>query len=275
MSRAMLSISRLNLWLGGAAALALAVVVILGANPFAQDPFTVDLALRLGKPSMQHWFGTDEFGRDILARTAHGALISSGIALSTVLLATAVGGAIGVVAGFLRGWADRAWMILIDALLAFPGILLALALVAVFGASRWGIIGALTLAYIPIVARVVRGATLSLREKEFIEAARVSGDGAVTIMLRHVVPNLAGPVLVLMTSMFGWVLLSESALSFLGVGISPPAPTWGNMLAAARPHLDVAPHLAIVPGLCITAAVLAVNLLGDALRDYLDPRSRL
>jgi peptide/nickel transport system permease protein len=161
-----------------------------------------------------------------------------------------------------------------DALLAFPGILLALGLLAVFGANKYGIIVALGIAYAPSVARVVRGSVLSLREKEFIDASRVIGNSEVYTMLRHVLPNCIAPLTVLATSMFGWVLLAESALSFLGLGVPPPAPTWGNMLSSARPFLSQAAWLGIYPGLCISLTLLGINLLGDAIRDKLDPRMR-
>jgi peptide/nickel transport system permease protein len=147
-------------------------------------------------------------------------------------------------------------------------------LLSVFGANRWGIIAALAIAYTPSVTRVVRAAVLSLREREFIDASRVMGNSELFTMLRHILPNCVGPIIVLATSMFGWALLAESALSFLGLGVPPPAPTWGNMLAASRPHVDHAVWLGVFPGLCISLTLLGINLLGDALRDRLDPRMR-
>jgi peptide/nickel transport system permease protein len=161
-----------------------------------------------------------------------------------------------------------------NALLAFPGILLALGLLAVLGANQYGIILALGIAYTPSMARVVRGATLSLREREFIEASKVMGNGELYTMARHILPNCIAPITVLATSMFGWAILSESALSFLGLGVPPPAPTWGNMLAAGRPFIQQAVWLGLFPGLCIALTLLGINLLGDALRDRLDPRMR-
>jgi len=161
-----------------------------------------------------------------------------------------------------------------DALLAFPGILLALAVMVILGASRFGLVVALTLAYAPSVVRVVRGTVLSLREKEYVEASRMIGNPEWLTMMRHVLPNCIAPVAVLSTSMFGWVLLSESALSFLGLGVAPPAPTWGNMLSGARSYLESAVWLGLAPGLCIALTLLGINLLGDALRDRLDPRMR-
>ena len=265
--------SRLNSIIGGSAGILMLAVVLIGISPLTPDPIAVDITARLEGPSTAHWLGTDEFGRDVLARIAHGAGISAGIAFTVVALATIVGTLAGMIAGYFRGWTDRIVMAVAEALLAFPGILLALALVAVLGASRWGIIGALTLAYIPIVVRVVRGSALSIRELDYVAAARVAGAGHTRILWRHVLPNMMALIIVMMTSLFGWVILSESALSFLGVGVSPPTPTWGNMLSAARPHLADASHLAIAPGLSITLALIATNLLGDALRDRLDPRT--
>ncbi len=263
---------RLNFTLG----IFLIGIIVLGAalglSPMTPDPLMINISERLAPPSASHILGADEFGRDVFSRVATGALVSGGIAFTTVSIVTILGTILGLVAGYLRGWTDRIMMAIIDALLAFPGILLALALVAVFGASRWGIIIALSVAYLPIVVRVVRGNTLSIREREFIEAARLGTSGPGYIVIRHVLPNALAPIAVLATSMLGWVLLSESALSFLGVGVSPPTPTWGNMLSSSRPYLEVAPHLAIVPGLCIMMTMLGLNFLGDWLRDRLDPR---
>ncbi|KRR27790.1 peptide ABC transporter permease [Bradyrhizobium lablabi] len=263
---------RANTAIGGAL-----MALVLGAavtaafwTPF--DPLRVNLRARLQPPSSLYWLGTDEFGRDVLSRVMAGAATSVVVALLTVALAIAVGVMVGVVTGYLRGWTDRIIMAVNDALLAFPGILLALAVMIVVGANKFGLVLALGLAYIPSVARVVRGTVLSIREKEYIEASRVIGNSELYSMLRHVLPNAVAPVAVLATSMFGWVLLAESALSFLGLGVPPPAPTWGNMLAASRPYMESAVWLGMAPGLCIALTLLGINLLGDSLRDRLDPR---
>jgi peptide/nickel transport system permease protein len=245
-------------------------LVALWWTPY--DPLALNLRAKLQAPSVAHWLGTDEFGRDVASRLMAGASSSAIVAVTTVALATALGVVVGVLSGFLRGWTDRVLMALNDTLLAFPGILLALALMVIVGANRWGIVLALGLAYAPSMARVVRGVVLSLRETEYVEASRMIGNSATVTMLRHVLPNCVAPVAVLATSMFGWVLLSESALSFLGLGIPPPAPTWGNMLAGSRPHMQTAVWLGLAPGLCIALTLLGINLLGDALRDRLDPR---
>jgi peptide/nickel transport system permease protein len=226
----------------------------------------------LAAPSLAHWLGTDEFGRDVASRAMLGARISLLIAIQTVVISIVIGTALGLVVGFLRGWTERVIMTFSDALLAFPGILLALALVAVIGSSRHSIVIALAIAYLPATVRVVRGSVISIREREYVEASRVAGDGALYTMWRIVLPNALPPILVLATSLFGWVILSESALSFLGVGVPPPLPTWGNMLSSARPYMYAASWLSIAPGLCIVATLLGINMLGDALRDRLDPR---
>ncbi len=236
------------------------------------DPVRTNLRRRLVPPSQDYWLGTDEFGRDVASRLMEGAVTSLSVAASTVVVALLLGMAIGLAGGFLRGWTDRILGAVNDTLLAFPGILLALGLLAVLGPSRWGIVLALGLAYAPSVARVVRGSVLSLREREFVEASRALGNSESYTLLRHVLPHTAAPVTVLATSLFGWVILSESALSFLGLGVPPPAATWGNMLASARPFMDQAPILSIAPGAIIATCLLGVNLLGDALRDLLDPR---
>jgi len=263
---------RANTIIGGAL-----IALLLGTagtaafwTPF--DPLRVNLKARLQQPSSMYWLGTDEFGRDVLSRLMAGASASVVVALATVVLAVCIGVVVGGVAGYLRGWTDRIIMAINDALLAFPGILLALAVMIVIGANKSGLVLALGLAYIPSVARVVRGTVLSIREKEYIEASRVIGNSEFYSMVRHVLPNAVAPVAVLATSMFGWVLLAESALSFLGLGVPPPAPTWGNMLAASRPYMETAAWLSIAPGLCIALTLLGINLLGDSLRDRPDPR---
>lgn len=265
---------RLNARLGGALVLLIAGMAMLGLLWTPYNPLAIDMRGKLAAPSAAHWLGTDEFGRDILSRLLAGAWTSAWISLATVAFAVLVGTAIGLAAGYLRGWLDRVIGTFNDALLAFPGILLALGVMTVMGPGRLGIVLALSLAYAPIVVRVVRGTVLSVREREFVEASRLMGNGEFYTMLRHVLPNCVAPLTVLATSMVGWVLLSESVLSFLGLGVPPPAPTWGNMLATGRPHIAAAPWIAVFPGLCISLALLGINLLGDALRDRLDPRMR-
>jgi peptide/nickel transport system permease protein len=267
-------LKRMNLIVGGVLTILIVgmALVALVWTPF--DPLKIDVLHRLAGPIPGHPFGTDEFGRDTLSRIMSGASTSLSLAFATVLLSVSVGTLIGLVSGFYGGWVDRIIMMLNDALLAFPGILLALGLVAIMGPSQYGIILALGVAYTPKVVRIVRGTTLSLRQREFVEASRALGNGAVYTMLRHVLPNAIAPIAVFATSLFGWVILAESALSFLGLGVPPPAATWGNMLSSARPYLSSQPLMSIIPGLLIAMTLLSVNLLGDALRDLLDPRMR-
>ncbi|MGQ3214180.1 ABC transporter permease [Shinella sp.] len=250
----------------------LVLVAVFGPWLAPYDPLKLDLLARLQGPSSAHLLGADEFGRDMLSRLMYGARTSAWIAFATVVFAIVFGTIVGILAGFLRGWTDRILMMINDALLAFPALLLALGFMAVFGASRNGIIIALGIAYMPVAVRVVRGTVLSIREREYVEASRVMGNSGIVTMLRHVLPNCLAPIMVLATTMFGWVVLSESALSFLGLGVPPPAPSWGNMLSTGRPYINQAPHIIILPGLCISITLLGVNLLGDAVRDWLDPK---
>lgn len=263
-----------NALIGGGLLVVLIALALMGLvwSPF--DPLTIDLMSRFQAPSAAHWLGTDEFGRDVFSRLLIGARTSLWVSLLTVSVAVLAGTLIGMLAGYLRGWTDRVLMMFNDALLAFPGILMALGIMAIIGASKYGIVLALGIAYTPSVVRVVRGTVLSLRELEYIEASRVIGNSELYTMLRHIAPNCLAPLCVLATSMFGWALLSESALSFLGLGVPPPAATWGNMLASSRPYIASAPWLGVFPGLFICLTLLSINLFGDALRDRLDPRMR-
>ncbi len=261
-----------NAAIGGAIVITLIVLAVLGPQISPYDPLALDLLSRMKGLSADHWLGTDEFGRDILSRLIHGARTSVWISFATVAFAMVFGLIFGVLAGFMRGWTDRIIMTFNDALLAFPGLLLALGIMAIAGASRDAIVVALGLAYTPAVVRVARASVMSIREREYIEASRVMGNSELITMLRHVLPNCIAPMTVLATTMFGWVILSESALSFLGLGVPPPAPTWGNMLATGRPFITQAPHLIILPGLCISVTLLGINMLGDAIRDWFDPK---
>ncbi|MCS4271246.1 MULTISPECIES: ABC transporter permease [Raoultella] len=261
-----------NALLGIALIGTIALAGIIGFFWTPLDPSRINILARLQAPGAGHLLGTDEYGRDVLSRLLAGANASMTISLVTVGFALLVGITLGLISGYLRGAVDRLIMMVTDALLAFPGILLALALLSILGNNRYGIILSLGLAYTPSVVRIVRGTVLGLREAEFVSAARVMGHNEWAILRRHILPNCLAPLTVLATSMLGWVLISESALSFLGLGVPPPEPTWGNMLAASRSYLAQAPWLALLPGLCISLALLGVNMLGDALRDYLDPR---
>jgi peptide/nickel transport system permease protein len=263
---------RTNAALGGLLVGGLALVALLSMFWTPADPLRLNVRMRLREPSLQFLLGTDEFGRDVLSRLMAGAGTSVLVAGTTVLVALLLGVVVGLAAGYARGWVDRILMVFNDALLAFPGLLLALGIMVIVGANQWGIVLALGLAYAPTAVRVVRGTVLSLREKEFIEASRAIGNSWLRTVFVHILPNCVAPLVVLATSMFGWVILSESALSFLGLGVPPPAPTWGNMLSSGRPYIESAAWLGIAPGACIAITLLGVNLLGDALRDWLDPR---
>jgi peptide/nickel transport system permease protein len=263
---------RANAWIGSVLVGAVLLTAAMSVVWTPANPLGLNLRARLQAPSAQFLLGTDEFGRDVLSRIMAGAGTSVLVAFLTVLVALVLGVVIGLVAGYARGWVDRILMVGNDALLAFPGILLALGVMVVIGANQWGIVLALGLAYAPTAVRIVRGTVLSLREKEYIEASRVIGNSPLRTIFVHILPNCVAPLVVLATSMFGWVILAESALSFLGLGVPPPAPTWGNMLSSGRPYIESAAWLGIAPGACIAATLLGVNLLGDALRDWLDPR---
>ncbi len=244
---------------------------LMGSVWTPYDPLAPDFLNRFGAPSARHPMGTDEWGRDVLSRILVGARTSVLVAAATVVFAVGFGTLAGGIAGYFGGWLDRIAMMLTDALLAFPGLLLALAIMAIAGPSELGVIVALSLSYAPSVLRLVRGTVLSVREKEFVEASRAVGDGSFRTLFAHVLPNCTAPLIVMGTALFGSALLAESALSFLGLGVPPPAPTWGNMLSEARGSFIEAPWLAIFPGLCISLALLGINVFGDALRDRLDP----
>ena len=263
---------RMNALIGGllVGCVALMALVSLAWTPY--DPLKLNLRAKLTAPSADFLLGTDEFGRDVLSRIMAGAGTSLWVAGLTVTVALCLGIVGGLLAGYFRGLVDRWLMVVNDALLAFPGMLLALGLMAIIGANQYGIILALGLAYAPTAVRVVRGTVLSLREKEYIEASHVIGNSGLRTVFAHILPNCVAPLVVLATSMFGWVILSESALSFLGLGVPPPAPTWGNMLSSGRPYIESASWLGIAPGVCSALTLLGINLLGDALRDWLDPR---
>lgn len=260
----------------GALLIGLALVAaLIGQIGTPYDPIALDFNARLVPPSWEHWLGTDQFGRDVLSRLLSAASISVTVSVLTVALAMAIGVSVGAVSGYFGGWLDRVVMTIVDAFMALPGLLLALALMAAIGQSQWGVILALGLAYSPSVTRVVRGIALSLREKEYVEASRAMGNSDLFTILRHIIPNCIGPLTALATAFFALAILAESALSFLGLGVPPPYPSWGGMLADARSYFTFAPWLAIFPGLAISMAVLGVNLFGDALRDRFDPRMAL
>src|SRR5712691_4726549 len=238
-----------------------------------RDPLQVS-AQRLAAPSPDFPFGTDALGRDLLSRILFGARLSMQVALVSVAAATLIGGTLGVVSGYAGGLVDLAIGRVLDVFFAFPAILLALGIVAALGPDPRNVIIAIAVVYTPIFARVVRGPVLALKTREFVEAARAIGATPTRIVLRHIVPNLLSTLIVQVSLALSWAVLTEGALSFLGLSAQPPAPSWGVMLNEGRQYLEFATHLAIFPGLAIMLAVLGFNLLGDGLRDVLDPRLR-
>ena len=256
---------------GAAIVLTAVLAAVFGPWLAPFDPADQQLPLRLEGPTGLHWFGLDELGRDILARVLSGARISLMVGLVVVGISSTVGIALGAIAGYFGGRIDEAISRLIDILLAFPSLLLAIAIVAVLGPSLTNVIVALSLIGWVGYARLVRGQVLRAREFEFVQAARALGAATPRILIRHIIPTALPAVTVQATLGMGGAILSEAALSFLGLGVQPPTPSWGTMLSYGRAHLFDAPHLTIFPGLAIAVLVLGFNFLGDGLRDALDP----
>jgi peptide/nickel transport system permease protein len=241
-----------------------------------QDPASINLPARLGVPSHAHWFGTDELGRDICSRIVYGSRISMLVGSCVVLTSLTLGLVIGSIAGYYGGGIDRfVNVVLINAFLSFPGILLAIAFVAFRGPGIFNLVLALSLGGWVGYARLVRGQVLAAREREFVEAARALGASDLRIIVRHILPNIIQPVIVQAAIGMAGAILAEATMSFLGLGVPPPTASWGAMLNDGRAHLFDAPHLVLFPALAVMLAVLSFNFIGDALRDYLDPRSRI
>jgi peptide/nickel transport system permease protein len=263
----------------GRRGLALAALLILAgvAGPWVApyNPTTQDLPGRLASPSATHWMGTDELGRDEFSRVLWGARVSIRVSLSVVLMSGLLGLAVGAISGYTGGWLDRVTnVVVINAFLSFPGILLAIALAAFLGPGVGKVILALTVTGWAGYARLARGQVLQAREMDYVAAARSLGASNERILCRHILPNVLPTVLVQATVGTAGAILAESTLSFLGLGVLAPTPSWGGMLSDARNHLFDAPHLVIFPALAVMLAVLSFNLLGDAFRDWLDPRTR-
>ena len=260
----------------GAVSAAVLVVVVLGAvfADMAQDPYRSSRDVFQG-PSLSHPFGTDDLGRDQLARVLQGARISLWVGFLATAGGCLVGAAWGLLSGFVGSWFDLASQRLVDAMLAIPGIVLALFFVSVFTPSVTTGIIAIIFVIIPFNARVIRSAVLAVKENVYVEAARVIGADPGRIMLRHILPNVVAPILIMMSTVLGAAILIEAGLAFLGMGAQPPEPSWGLMLSQkGRQYMELAPWLAIFPAAAISITVLAVNLLGDVIRDVLDPRLR-
>jgi peptide/nickel transport system permease protein len=258
---------------GLAMVLAYVVVALVVAWLPLRDPLQISTQ-RLAAPSAEFPLGTDALGRDLLSRILFGASLSVQVAVLSVAVATVAGGLLGLVSGYLGGIADLAIGRVMDVFFAFPAILLALGIVAALGPDPRNVIIAIAVVYTPIFARVVRGPVLALKARDFVEAARAIGATQTRIVMRHIVPNLLSTLIVQVSLALSWAVLTEGALSFLGLSAQPPAPSWGVMLNEGRQYLEFATHLAVFPGIAIMVAVLGFNLLGDGLRDALDPQRR-
>ena len=237
------------------------------------DPGAIEIGERLRAPSWTHWAGTDELGRDVMLRIVHGARYSLLIGFVTAAGAVLFGTLLGMLAGFFPRL-DAPLMRVVDAMMSFPDILLGIALVSILGVSLWNVMLALVIVYTPRVARVVRATTLVVRELLFVEAARAVGVSTARILWRHVLPNLMSPILVQVSFIFAYAILAEAALSFLGVGVPPEIPTWGTMVAGSQQYAHQALWIVVFPGLAIIVTALSLQLLGDGVRDLLDPRLR-
>lgn len=255
---------------GVLAVLALLILAVLAvaAPLYAQPPDIIHPLRQLQPPSLDHLFGTDNYGRDILSRTLYAGRVSLGLGLLITVFTSALGALIGLLAGFV-GWLDGPLMRIVDGMMAFPPLILAIALVAAMGAGILSEFIALSVVFTPRMARVVRSSALQLKNREFVDAARISGVSDWRIVLTHVLPNGLAPLIVQASFNYAEAILADAALSFLGLGIPPPTPTWGNMIAASRTYLTVDPWFALFPGLAIVAAVMALNIAGDSLRALL------
>ena len=261
----------------GAAIMAVFVFAALFADVItAQDPLATNASLSLARPGAAHWLGADYLGRDLYSRIVHGARISLAVGLGSTLLGSALGVVLGLASGYLGGWIDLVVQRVVDILQALPLLVLALVMAASLGPSLQNTVIAVAVPLIPYVARVIRANTLALRELPFVEAARAIGMSELRIACRHVLPNTLAPLIVLATAQLGAAILTEASLSFLGLGIPEPHPSWGRMLSeSSAEYVRAAPWLVIFPGLAISLVVFGTNLLGDALRDILDPRQRV
>ena len=262
----------------GAVGLVLVLMVVLAAVFAPQITAYAPEALSgpaLAAPSGAHWFGTDDLGRDVFSRVIHGGRISLSVGAVSVLLGCVVGTGLGLLSGYKRGWVDLSVQRIVDSLMSFPTLVLALAIVAALGTKQRNVTMAITIAMIPQITRIIRGSVLAVCSEVFVEAARGLGVRVTRIMLRHILPNLVGPIVVIATAFFGTAIVTEAALSFVGLGTPPPTPSWGNMMSgSARTYITSAPWMAFYPGLALSLLVFGVNIVGDAIRDVLDPRLR-
>lgn len=259
---------------GGSIVLLLGLAAAFGPWLAPMDPNAMDFGSRFAPPSAAHWLGTDDFGRDLFSRILHGARVSVQVAFIAVGISGVAGVSLGLLAGYLGGWVDEVIMRVMDIFFALPTVLLAIVIMAILGRGVENAMIAIAIVYAPIFARVTRGAVIAVRDREFVNAAKALGQGSLRIMFAHVLPNALGPVIVQTSLSLAFAILAEAALSFFGLGTQPPDPSWGRMLAEGRAYLRQAPWMGIFPGLAIMVSVLGFNLLGDGLRDVLDPRYR-
>jgi peptide/nickel transport system permease protein len=274
--RSLLKLMRREL-IATALTLFLLAVIVLGVAAPLIAPYEPNALVgpRLLEPSSEFPLGTDELGRDVFSRVLYGARVSLIVGFAAVVLTMVVGGVLGIVSGFFFGWVDNVIQRVMDALMAFPALILAIALVAAMGRSTSNVVLAISIVMVPVTVRIVRSAVLVEMTQPYIEAARVVGARRTRIMARHLLPNVLVPIVIVGSSSLGIAILTEAALSFLGLGVQPPTPSWGNMInASSRLFLFKAPWVAIFPGLAITAVVTAFNFIGDAIRDEMDPRLR-
>jgi ABC-type dipeptide/oligopeptide/nickel transport system permease subunit len=273
-SSALRRLARNRLATLGAVLVVLFVAIALLAPVIATQPFDAQIFRRNLGPNAENWLGTDDLGRDLFSRVVYGARISLLVGLATQMLVLAIGLALGCVAGYLGGWLDTALMRVTEVLYAFPSTLLAIVLLTVLGRNVTNVVLAIGVSMLPTMIRLVRGAVLGVRDVEFIEAARALGASNTRIVMQHVLPNILGPVIVAATFGVPAAIMAEASLSFIGLGIAPPTPSWGLMVNAGFSWIRSDPLIALVPALAISLTLLAFNFLGDGLRDALDPRSR-
>ncbi len=260
---------------GAAIVIIMAVAAALAPVVAPYDPLATDYSAMLAAPSSAHWLGTDAFGRDVLSRIIYGARTALTVGIVSALLGATLGAIVGVGSAYFGGWVDLLGERVVDVLLSFPLVIMALAVVATLGNGVWNVVLAITIPMAPRCARVIRSSALAIRRTAYVDAARAAGFSRARIILRHMLPNVMAPYLVMLTAFMGQAVLLEASLSFLGLGVAEPTPAWGLMLkGAAVDFAETAPWLALWPGIAISAAVFAFNLFGDALRDALDPRLR-
>ncbi|WP_413377063.1 nickel transporter permease [Alkalihalobacillus sp. 1P02AB] len=259
---------------GGILILFFIIVAIIGPYIAPYSPSQVNYSMKLAPPSADHWFGTDHHGRDIFSRIIHGMKITLSIGFVSVFVSAIIGTVVGIISGYYGKRTDAIIMRIMDVLLAFPGILLALAIVSVLGPSIENVIIAVAIFSIPVFARIVRGSTLSVRKLEYIDAVKALGASDFRIIFKHILPNVTSPLIVQTTLSIATAILTASGLSFIGLGAQPPSPEWGAMLSDGRSYLYQAGHVAFFPGMMIVIVVLAFNIFGDGLRDALDPKMK-